>query len=541
MARDGLRVCVCAGLLVGALLCLAAAPGEDRESILRTQLAVQNALQQGLDNLQRGNYQAAVFVLEAQVPYINGNRAYLNALRDAYRGYIQELRQANRTAEVPTYLRRLQILDPGSHLEYSAPGVRAREASAAPVVARPDPPAARPPAAPPPSLPAPVARGQGPDDPFAWSNSQEARALIDRAEQEFKSNNFHAARRLYEQVRGLNPAALADCRDHWAYCRLFAVVERANALPPGEAAPPDLEEEVRQVLALSLPAGLDAYGRKLLRELRQRPAAEERVEVRHTPAQAGGWPVAETANFCVIHRQSRAVAERVARIAEGTRTAMTRKWFGADPAPWNPRCNIYLYATAEEYHQATGAPAMHPGHSKMEFDGDRIVTRKIYLHGDDPNAFESILPHETTHVVLAGRFGKDNKGNLHQIPRWADEGMAVLTEPQARIDLHLHNLPKHRRDRELFSLLQLMKMNDYPHPRYIGPFYAQSVSLVDFLSKQPGGPRVFTQFLRDGLNGGYEPALRRHYNIQGFDELERRWLRHAFDTASPAPVAQKTP
>ena len=98
MARDGLRACVCAGLLVGALLCLAAAPGEDRESVLRTQLAVQNALQQGLDNLQRGNYQAAVFVLEAQVPYINGNRAYLNALRDAYRGYIEELHRANRTA-----------------------------------------------------------------------------------------------------------------------------------------------------------------------------------------------------------------------------------------------------------------------------------------------------------------------------------------------------------------------------------------------------------------------------------------------------------
>jgi hypothetical protein len=539
MARDGLRLRVCAGLLVGALLCLAAAPGEDRESVLRTQLAVQNALQQGLDNLQRGNYQAAVFVLETQVPYINGSRAYLNALRDAYRGYIQELRQANRTAEIPTYLRRLQILDPGSHLEQgSPPAVKAREASAAPSVARSDPPAAQPPAAAPVSPPALVARGKGPDDPFAWSNSQEARGLIDRAEQEFKGNNFQAARRLYDQVRRINPAALADCRDHWAYCRLFAVVQRANALPPGEAVPPELEEEVRQVLALSLPSGLDAYGRKLLGELRRQPVTEEPVEVRHSPPQAEGWPVAETANFRVIHRQSREVAERVARIAERTRAAMARKWFGEDAAPWNPRCNIYLYATAEEYARATGAPAMHPGHSRMEFDRDqpdRIVTRKIYLHGDDPNAFESILPHETTHVVLAGRFGK------HQIPRWADEGMAVLTEPQARIDLHLHNLPRHRRERELFSLLQLMKMHDYPQPRYIGPFYAQSVSLVDFLSKQPGGPRVFTQFLRDGLDEGFEPALRRHYNIQNFDELDQRWLQHAFGAANPASVAQKAP
>ena len=46
-----------------------------------------------------------------------------------------------------------------------------------------------------------------------------------------------------------------------------------------------------------------------------------------------------------------------------------------------------------------------------------------------------MLPHEATHVVLAGQFGDQ------PVPRWADEGMAVLTEPRDKIDRHLRNLP----------------------------------------------------------------------------------------------------
>src|SRR5262249_22564836 len=118
MARDGLRLLLCAGMVLGAVPppC-SAAPGDATEAKLRDQLAVQAALQQGLDHLHRGNYQAAVYALESQVACIDGHRPYLNALRDAYRGYIRELQQANRTAEIPTYQRRLEILDPGARLE----------------------------------------------------------------------------------------------------------------------------------------------------------------------------------------------------------------------------------------------------------------------------------------------------------------------------------------------------------------------------------------------------------------------------------------
>src|SRR5579885_2843075 len=61
---------------------------------------------------------AAVHVLEQQLAKINGNREYLACLRDAYRGHIKELRQAGRGDEAQTYLRRLEILDPGARLDF---------------------------------------------------------------------------------------------------------------------------------------------------------------------------------------------------------------------------------------------------------------------------------------------------------------------------------------------------------------------------------------------------------------------------------------
>src|SRR5262245_47293182 len=116
MARDALCLIVCAGLLFVTSSTGAALPEVPKQR-LETQLAVQRAFPEGRDHLQRGNYQAAVYVLESQVARIDGSREYLQALRDAYRGYLRELQQAKRTNELAVYQRRLEILDPGSQLE----------------------------------------------------------------------------------------------------------------------------------------------------------------------------------------------------------------------------------------------------------------------------------------------------------------------------------------------------------------------------------------------------------------------------------------
>jgi hypothetical protein len=131
-----------------------------------------------------------------------------------------------------------------------------------------------------------------------------------------------------------------------------------------------------------------------------------------------------------------------------------------------------------------------------------------------------VLPHEVTHTVLAGQFGGK------QIPRWADEGMAVLDEPRDRIDRHLRTLPRQRDNGQLYTSRELIGLKDYPEPRRIAAFYAQSVSLTEFLAKAKG-PRELARFIRDGQRDGYETALQSHYGWS-FDDLEREWRKHAF-------------
>ncbi len=238
MVRNGLILFVGAAVLFGRMLPAGRAAGDEaegKENRLRTQLAVQTALQQGRDNLQRGNYQAAVYCLENQISRVDGSREYLNALREAYRGYIHELHQANRYAEAKTYQERLKILDPGYQLE-----LKPDRSSNPPTIASLASQSASPPAKPQAAVaekskPAAnyTARPQMPDegDPFADSNSPQpadVRELLDRAKQEFDRKNYAAANRLFEHAHRLDPRAPAPYGDLWAHGKLHAVVVATN-------------------------------------------------------------------------------------------------------------------------------------------------------------------------------------------------------------------------------------------------------------------------------------------------------------------------
>ena len=104
--------------------------------------------------------------------------------------------------------------------------------------------------------------------------------------------------------------------------------------------------------------------------------------------------------------------------------------------------------------------------------------------------------------------------------------MAILDEPQDRINRHLHALQSQRDAGQLFTARQLIELTEYPEPRRVSTFYAQSVSLTEFLAKAKG-PRELARFVRDGMRDGYEASLRRYYGWN-FDELDRAWHKHAF-------------
>ncbi len=166
---------------------------------------------------------------------------------------------------------------------------------------------------------------------------------------------------------------------------------------------------------------------------REKPAATSKTDadapilkVTHDE-DVDGWRVAETIHFRLYHQHLRTLAEAVLRAAERTRASQQRKWFGGDAADWDSKCRICLYPNGPAYSQATGAPTtLAGGHTDITLDEGRVLGRTIHLHGDRDALLRGVLPHEVTHAVLAGHFGGE------RVPRWADEGMAILAETPSR-------------------------------------------------------------------------------------------------------------
>ncbi len=545
MARDGLSPLLCAGLLLGALGPLATA-GDSSTEYARV-LAVQAALHQGRDFMLADNYEQAVKVLESQIAHIDGSGEYLMALRDAYRGAIKKLRMVNRPTEIAlaeVYVRRLAILENGAPLDKEEkPTLHPASAPAPAPIAN---------STPPPKVRAKIdtspceapAVGERVPDPFDTSNQRrlgEAKTLLDRANAEFRGERYEKAGELYALAHQAVPDVTRAVSERWAYCRLHAVVLRLNQRerPPSKSELDGLEQEVRT--ATGMTTKLKGFGEKLLATIQTRrtsdttpatsaalPAPETpALEVRHGQAPGTGWAVAETVNFRIFHNQDQKYVEMVAKIAETTRSAMQRKWFGKVSEDWNPRCDIYLYPSAEAYNkQAPQARPNTPANTTVARKGSTILSRRIDLHVDNLNLLSNVLPHETTHAVLYGRFGP------FDLPRWADEGMAVLSEPPESPARWVRRAPRFRQEGQTFSAQQLIQLRsesrgDWPEPNLISSFYAHSVALVDFLCKQKG-PQVFAQFLGDSLRLGDEAALKKHYGFQGFQDLDARWRSEMF-------------
>jgi hypothetical protein len=254
-----------------------------------------------------------------------------------------------------------------------------------------------------------------------------------------------------------------------------------------------------------------------------------------TAQQGVAWQVHETANFRIFHCDTR-LAESAGEAAETVRTDQSKRWGSpAAQRPWTPRCEIYLYPTGKEFAQATGQPETAPGFSTMFTSGNRVTGRRTSLRADHPQLLTAILPHEVTHVVLADLF------TTQQLPRWADEGMAVLAEPSTEQNLRAAELHDALESGQVFDLSKLMSMMEYPDAKDWSLYYAQSISLTRFLVEQ-GTPERFIQFVREIPRTGAEAGLRERYGISGFAELHDRWREYArkqlAELKAPRPVAE---
>ncbi len=421
-------------------------------------------------------------------------------------------------------------------------------------------PVAAPPAVAAPAPPAIAART--PVKPVSTPTEVEGPSLA-AAVEAFKAANYDAAGKIFAELdhEGKLPAAF---KGHWAYCRAGEVVRRINARPSTPQEWGAIDAEIQAIRDLSPSNWFAEYLRNLAsernRDAKNRPAARSnKVTVRGSspdeppaargpgamiPANASPAPQpspaptpmpmtpiawsrqpVESANFVVIHvEKDRALAERAVREAEATREAQVKRW-GAGSEAWTPRCEIILFPTARDFARETLQPPDSPGVSTMGMTGGKIVLRRVNLRTDHPAMVSAILPHEVTHVVLADLFPEQ------QIPRWADEGMAVLAEPRSEQATRAADLDEPLRSGRVFRAGDLMSMTQYPKPEFWSLYYAQSVSLTRFLV-ETGSPAQFIRFVQQSQQTGIEPALKQVYSISSFAELQSRWLSFARQTSA---------
>jgi hypothetical protein len=463
-------------------------------------------------------------------------------------------RPAEPTAVPARGVQTLPVLEPEP--TSPVPGAGGRPEPSAPAASRPASPSL-------PPLSAPARTVTPSAHPAATVTPDDQIRAADSA---FRAKRYDDAGRLYAVLHraGQLPRARYDL---WIYCRCIAVVDRINAQPTSAKEWSEIAAEVASIQALNPKHWYVEYLRNVVAErstkkpapaqvrtkkvVLQRDPSEERPVIvlpatekgqnesrvplneaqavrpateapgsnGRKPIKMGAWMVLETANFRILAADG-ALAEKAAPIAESVREDARRRWMALPSRePWTPRCDIYLYPNARVFKASTGQPEESPGFSTMGMNGGRIVARRVNLRADHPTLLTAIMPHEITHVVLADLFP------YQQIPRWADEGMAVLSEPSAEQIHRATDLEKPLTTGELFKLEDLMLM-DYPDGKYWPLYYAQSVSLTRFLVDL-GTPAQFVEFVQGSQQRGHEAELKRIYKIDSFADLQKRWVEYA--------------
>ena len=248
---------------------------------------------------------------------------------------------------------------------------------------------------------------------------------------------------------------------------------------------------------------------------------------------SAGWYVAETENFRGCATDSEKTAQQLAESAEKLRGELREKWLGepsdTTDGAWHPKCEILLYPSQASYVAAAGRGSEHTvGSSLVHVEHGQIKSRRIDLAGGRSDFLSAALPHELTHVVLKDRFLSA------AIPRWADEGAAILADTEAKQGRHRSDLDDAIRRHATFAPANLVTMDDYPGPDRMGTFYGESASLTKFLVER-GKPARFIDFVQMAAAKGYDAALRQCYGISRVDELDRQWRRYV---SSPVLAAR---
>lgn len=236
-----------------------------------------------------------------------------------------------------------------------------------------------------------------------------------------------------------------------------------------------------------------------------------------SPDRTVAWRVVETANFRIMNYGVRPVSPEIAAACESLRDSLTLRWLGAtDHAAWNPKCDLVLHSTDEAYLREVGAGGRSTlASSLIDRQQGRVAARRIDVRATNADWATGALGHELTHVVLADHFSD------RPVPRWIDEGTAILADTADKQNLHRRDLRHALAARSQFRVHELLTLTDYPAAHRWAAFYGQSASLVQNLIDRAGEQKLL-EFVELSLEHGYEQGFQRVYGTT-IVEFERRW------------------
>ena len=203
----------------------------------------------------------------------------------------------------------------------------------------------------------------------------------------------------------------------------------------------------------------------------------------------------KTANFRVA-ADTPAMAQEIAHYAEVYRRDLSQEWFGEEPRSW-------------------GFPHMIQANVKKEDVGVNqsilFIFNVITVQGNETDIIYSSLPHEICHSVMRYRLGL-------WLPRWADEGMAMLSERES-MGARPNKFLLDQAGTE--PICEFLVRTQYPL-FFKNAFYGQAYSLTQFLVEKKG-KREFTKFLDDARMGDWAGSALTHYGYKDLYALEDDW------------------
>jgi hypothetical protein len=231
----------------------------------------------------------------------------------------------------------------------------------------------------------------------------------------------------------------------------------------------------------------------------------------------GAWLVQETANFRVYGLPELKAVRSLPGACEALRTQLLETWFSRAGDNWSPKCDVVVHAGLSGYVKALGPGSeQSSGCATIEIEPGRVAKRRIDLRGDASDCFDCALPHELTHVIVAERFTRT------RIPRWADEGMAILAETRQKQERRRVAFQRSLASARPYSMTELTTLAEYPASGRLEIFYGQSASLVAYLIERES-PAKFLEFLELSTTLPAGQALARVYGVPDWRELELVW------------------